>query len=37
MGGSGGGGYFRSGTEPEKLKQKLKDSEAQTSNARYEA
>lgn len=37
MGGGGGGGYFRPGTEPEKLKQKLRDSEARTADARHEA
>jgi len=35
--GGGGGGYFRSRTDPEKLKQKLQDSEARTSDASYEA
>lgn len=35
--GGGGGGYFRPRTDPEKLKQKLRDSEARTVDARYEA
>jgi predicted nucleotidyltransferase len=35
--GGGGGGYFRPRTDPEKLKQKLRDSEARTIDARYEA